>query len=105
MSERTRAFLEAEGGGALADVAMSGLEPTGLGSVACPVTILTGTASEPFYRPLADALAARIPGSSRVDLPGLRHTAPITDAPVLAAAVRAALAQAGIAPLSLEADA
>ena len=28
-----------------------------------PVTILTGGASEPFYAPIADALAARIPGA------------------------------------------
>ena len=89
--ERARAFLASEGGGALADAAMTGLDPDGLGSIACPVTILTGGASEPFYAPIADALAARIPGARRIDLPGLRHTAPITEPHAVAAAVRAAL--------------
>jgi len=70
---------------------MTGLDPDGLGSIACPVTILTGAASERFYAPIADALAARIPGARRVDLPGLRHTAPITEPAAIAAAVRSAL--------------
>jgi O-succinylbenzoic acid--CoA ligase len=104
MPERTRTFLEAEGAGALADVAMTGLDPARLAGIVAPVTILTGDASEPFYGPLADALAGRIPGARRVELAGLRHTAPITDPAALAAAVRAELAQAGIAPLPLEAD-
>ena len=91
MPERTRAFLEGEGGGAVADAAMAGLEPSGLEGIACPVTILTGSASEPFYAPLADALAARIPGARRAELAGLRHTAPITDPAPIAAAFRAAL--------------
>jgi pimeloyl-ACP methyl ester carboxylesterase len=91
MPERARGFLAAEGGGAVADAGMDGLDPDGLEGIACPVTILTGAASEPFYAPIADTLAARIPGARRVDLPGLRHTAPITDAAPVAAAVRAAL--------------
>jgi o-succinylbenzoate---CoA ligase len=91
MPERTRTFLEGEGGGAVADAAMAGLEPSGLEGIACPVTILTGSASEPFYAPLADALAARIPGARRAELAGLRHTAPITDPAPIAAAFRAAL--------------
>ncbi len=93
MPERARAFLAAEGGGAVADAGMAGLDPDGLGRIACPVTILTGAASESFYAPIADRLAARIPGASRVRLPGLRHTAPITDATLVADAVRAALAR------------
>ena len=91
LPERTRVFLEAEGGGAVADAGMQGLDPGGLARIACPVTILTGTASEPFYAPIADAAAARIPGARRVRLAGLRHTAPITDPGPVAAAVRAAL--------------
>jgi len=102
MPARTRAFLETEGGGALADASMSGLDPAGLGRIVCPVTILTGGASEPFYGSLADALADRIPGARRLELPGLRHTAPITDPGVLAAAIRAAIADAGIVPSPLE---
>jgi len=91
MPERTRSFLEGEGGGAVADAAMAGLDPEGLAGIACPVTILTGSASEPFYAPLADSLAARIPRARRIELAGLRHTAPITDPAPIAAALRAAL--------------
>ena len=93
MPERARAFLAAEGGGAVADAAMAGLDPDGLARIGCPVTILTGAASEPFYAPIADRLATRITGARRVELPGLRHTAPITDATRIAHAVRAALAR------------
>ena len=92
LSERSRTFLENEGGGAVADAEMLGLEPGGLSRISCPVTILTGTASEPFYAPIADALAARIPGARRRDLPGLRHTAPISEPSPIAAAFREALA-------------
>jgi len=88
---RARGFLASEGGGAVADAGMTGLEPDGLPAITCPVTILTGDASDPFYAPLADALAVRIPGARRVQLPGLRHTAPITDPDAVAAAVRAAV--------------
>jgi pimeloyl-ACP methyl ester carboxylesterase len=93
MPERARAFLAAEGGGAVADAAMAGLDPDGLARIRCPVTILTGAASEPFYAPIADRLATRITDARRVELPGLRHTAPITDATRIAHAVRAALAR------------
>jgi O-succinylbenzoic acid--CoA ligase len=91
---RTRTFLEGEGGGAVADAGMTGLEPAALAAIACPVTILTGSASEPFYAPIADALAARIPGATRVELAGLRHTAPITDPAPISAALRATLGAA-----------
>ena len=97
LPERARAFLAAEGGGAVADAAMAGLDPNGLARIGCPVTILTGAASEPFYAPIADRLATRITGARRVDLPGLRHTAPITDATRIAHAVRAALARPALA--------
>ena len=105
LPERARAFLEAEGGGAVADVGMSGLDPAGLARVACPVTILTGGASAPFYAPLARVLAAHIPGARSVELPGLRHTAPITEPAAIAAAVRDALADAGITTQPVEATA
>jgi O-succinylbenzoic acid--CoA ligase len=94
---RTLAFLAAEGGGVIADAGLADLEPGGLGSISCPVTIVTGAASEPFYAPIADALAARIPGARRVDLPGRRHTAPITEPDAIAGAVRAALGRPGTA--------
>ena len=101
MPGRARAFLAAEGGGAVADAAMAGLDPDGLARIGCPVTILTGAASEPFYAPIADRLAARITDARRVDLPGLRHTAPITDAALIASAVRAVLVRPA-APAPLE---
>jgi len=91
MPARARDFLASEGGGAVADAGMTGLEPDGLPAISCPVTILTGAASDPFYAPLADALAVRIPGARRMSLPGLRHTAPITEPDAVAAAIRAAL--------------
>ena len=47
--------------------------------IACSVVLATGSASDDFYAPIADSLAAAIPGSQRVVLAGLRHVAPITD--------------------------
>jgi len=60
------------------------------------VTILTGTASEPFYAPIARAVVERIPGARLVVFDGLRHTAPITDPEPVAAAILQAIAAAGI---------
>lgn len=91
LGDRARAFLTAEGDTAVGDSTLTGLDPAGLARVSVPVMLLTGDASEPFYGPLADALAALIPGARRTILPGLRHTSPITHAGPVAAAVRAAL--------------
>jgi pimeloyl-ACP methyl ester carboxylesterase len=55
------------------------------------VAIVTGGASEPFYAPLADTLAARIPGARRLELEGARHASPITDPAPLAAMIRSFL--------------
>jgi O-succinylbenzoic acid--CoA ligase len=74
---RSRAFLEGEGDGALADAGLTGLDPDGLARITAPTLILTGSASEPFYAPIADALAQRIPGARRATLDGLTHTSPI----------------------------
>jgi O-succinylbenzoic acid--CoA ligase len=74
-----RASLEAEGSGALADTSMGDLDLGGLSRIACPVVLATGGASDDFYAPIADALAAAISCSRRVVLPGLRHVAPVTD--------------------------
>jgi pimeloyl-ACP methyl ester carboxylesterase len=84
-------FLEQEGTGALADAALTGLEPAGLARIRRPVTLVTGDASQPFYAPLADELARRIPGATRVRLAGATHTTPITDPGAVAPAVLAAL--------------
>jgi O-succinylbenzoic acid--CoA ligase len=91
LPDRARAFLEAEGDGALADAGLTGLDPDGLARIACPVTILTGGASDPFYAPIADALAAGIPGARRATLDGLAHPSPITQPATVAAAARAGL--------------
>jgi len=93
---RSRAFLAHEGDGAAADASLAGIRPDDLPGIVAPVTILTGGASEPFYGPIADALAARIRASRRDALDGLGHTAPITHPAAVAAAIRAALASAGL---------
>ena len=70
LPDRARAYLAREGDGALADSGLTGLDPDGLARIAAPVTILTGGASEPFYAPIADELARRIPGARRRTLDG-----------------------------------
>ena len=101
LPDRARAFLTAQGDGAYADAALAGLDPGGLSRIVVPVTILTGTASEPFYAPIAGALVERVPGARLVALDGLRHTAPITDPEPVSGAVLDAIAAAGI-PTRLE---
>jgi len=91
LPDRARAFLAGEGVGAYADARLLGLDPDGLRHITAPVTILTGGASQAFYRPIADTLAARIPGTRRRDLPGMAHASPITDPGPIADAVRSAL--------------
>ena len=91
LSPRARTFLEREGDGAVVDASMAGLDPDGLVRIGAPVTVLTGGASELFYAPIADALAARIPGARRDTLEGLTHPSPITQPGIVAAAVRACL--------------
>ncbi len=82
---RQQAWIGRQGTGALADAAMTGLDPDGLGRIQAPVVIASGDASEPFYAPIADALAARIgPRATRIRMPDLRHPAPITDPVVIA---------------------
>ena len=87
LSDRSRTALAREGAGAVVDSALLGLDPVGLESIHSPVTIVTGDASEPVYRPIAASLVARIPGARHVRLPGARHTSPITDPHPFAAVV------------------
>jgi O-succinylbenzoic acid--CoA ligase len=96
LSDRTRAYLAAEGAGAYVDAGLRGLDPAGLGRIGVPVTILTGDASDTFYRPIAETLAGRIPGAQQVDLPGMTHASPINDPAPVAEAVVVALAAAGV---------
>ena len=93
LPERARAFLAGEGDGALTDSALVGLDPDGLAHIEAPTTILTGSASEPFYAPIADALAARIHAARRDTLDGLAHPAPITAAARFAGAIRQSIAE------------
>jgi pimeloyl-ACP methyl ester carboxylesterase len=95
LPDRARAFLAAQGDGAFADAALGGLDPAGLARIAAPVTVLTGTASEPFYAPIARAVVAHIPGARLVTFDGFRHPAPITDPEPVAAAILDAIALAG----------
>ena len=96
LPDRTRGFLAAEGAGAYVDAGLRGLDPAGLARIRVPVTILSGDASDPFYRPIAEALAERIPGARHVRLVGMTHASPITDPAPIAEAVSAALAVAGV---------
>lgn len=67
---------------------MGGLSPAGLERIHVPTVVLTGADSDPFYRPIADAIAGRIgPTARRIDLPDLQHMAPITDADAVAVVV------------------
>jgi O-succinylbenzoic acid--CoA ligase len=98
LGDRARTFLAGEGGGALVDSALVGLDPDGLSAIDAPVTLLTGDASEPFYGPIADTLAARLRGGRRVRLPGLGHAGPLTAPGRVAEALIRALRSAGASP-------
>lgn len=91
LSPRSRGVLGHEGTGALADAALAGLDPDGLARIAAPVLLITGGSSEPFYTPIADELARRIPSASRATLDGLAHTAPIVRPQPVVDAIRAFL--------------
>jgi pimeloyl-ACP methyl ester carboxylesterase len=91
LPDRSRSFLEAEGVSALADGMLEGLDPDGLSQITAPALLLTGGASDPFYAPVANELARRIPGALRATLDGLTHTAPIVRPNRVADAVRALL--------------
>jgi len=91
LGARSRAYLEREGDGALADGTLVGLRPDRLAAITAPVLVLTGGASEPFYVPIADAIARRIPGARRATLDGLAHPSPITAPRPVADAIRAFL--------------
>lgn len=98
LPDRARAFLASEGASAYVDAGLRGLDPDGLVRIQAPTTIISGDASEPFYEPIADALAERIPGARRLHLPGMAHASPITDPAPIAAAIRSSLAIAGLVP-------
>jgi o-succinylbenzoate---CoA ligase len=90
-SASTRAAILSEGDGVLADVGSIEAASVDLSAITCPVTLVTGDASEPFYAPIADAAAASMPNAVRVRLPGLSHNAPITQSAAIADLLRAVL--------------
>jgi pimeloyl-ACP methyl ester carboxylesterase len=83
-----RATLLAEGDGVLADVGSMSGTSVNLAAITCPVTLVTGDASEPFYAAIAEAGAAVMLRAVRVRLPDARHHAPITQPAALADLVR-----------------
>jgi pimeloyl-ACP methyl ester carboxylesterase len=83
-----RGAIEAAGDGALADAAMPDLDIDGLSAIRCPVVLVTGGLSDPFYATIVEALATRLPTAQVVHVPGLRHTGPITRPDAFAALVR-----------------
>lgn len=87
LSAGARARVRQAGRGALADAALLGFEPDGLGRVVCPVVISTGTASEPFYRVIADALLERIATARVTTIDGAGHGAPMSHPALVAAAI------------------
>lgn len=88
---RLRASLLAEGAGVLADVGPAAEALLDPARIAAPVTLVTGGASEPFYRLIVERLAPRLRHGRRVDLEGRRHVAPITEPAAFAAIVVATL--------------
>jgi len=90
-SAATRSAILDEGDGVLADVGSMDAAAVALSGVVCPVTLVIGDTSEPFYGQIADAVAASLPRAVRVRLPGQNHSAPITQPATIAESVRAAL--------------
>jgi pimeloyl-ACP methyl ester carboxylesterase len=97
LPKRSRDFLVAQGDGAFADAGLAGLDPHGLARIEAPVTVLTGTSSEPFYAPIARAVVAVIPNARLVELDGLNHLAPIAEPDAVGAAILDAIARSGAA--------
>src|SRR5262249_18590914 len=60
---------------------------TRLASIDVPVRLLVGTESPPYFRPVAEAIAAQVPNAAIVDLPGQSHTAMDTAPELFLAAV------------------
>jgi O-succinylbenzoic acid--CoA ligase len=83
-----RAALLAEGDGVLADVGSMTGARVDLAAITCPVTLVTGDASEPFYAVIADCAAEVLQAARREHLPEAGHPAPITQPAVLAELLR-----------------
>ena len=88
-----RSALLARGDSVLADLGFMDRAAFDASKIACPVTIVTGEASEPFYGAIAAALTRAIPRAGHRQMAGARHDAPITQPARFAEIVRIALAR------------
>jgi pimeloyl-ACP methyl ester carboxylesterase len=87
LTDAARERIGRAGAGAIADATLAGMEPAGLADIVAPVLIATGTASEPIYGEVADALRQRIAGATVAVVDGADHLAPLTRPDALAALV------------------
>ena len=87
LSPAARAGIHREGGAAIVEAPLLGLEADGLAGIVCPVRIATGTLSSPWYAPIAEALVERIRGATHDRIERADHGAPITDPAVIAASI------------------
>jgi len=74
-----RSALLSRGDGVLADLGFLERAAFDAGRIGCPVTLVTGGDSEPFYGAIAEALTKAIVGSRRVEMAAARHDTPITE--------------------------
>ncbi|MBF6606123.1 MAG: alpha/beta hydrolase [Chloroflexi bacterium] len=95
LSPAARQRIRLAGSAALADAALLGLEPDGLERIRCPVVVATGTASQPVYAAIAEALVERVPEAAREWIDGAAHGAPLTHSGIVAAAIEAFAARSG----------
>lgn len=73
----TRARIGAEGRAAVADAALLGLDPDGLGRIVAPVVLGLGSRSDGPYHAIAEALARRVPTLGVERFADLGHSGPV----------------------------
>jgi len=88
-----RSALLARGDSVIADLGFLDRAAFDMSGISCPVTIVTGAASEPFYAAIATALTRAIATARRLEMRDARHDAPITQPASFAETVRMALAR------------
>ncbi len=87
LSPAARARIGRAGQGAVADATLLGMNADGLTAIDAPVRIASGSASDPLYVDIAEALVGRIRAASHRRLEGLGHMAPISQPHVIAESV------------------
>lgn len=105
LSPVARQRIRLAGSAALADAALTGLDPAGLGEIRCPIVVATGTASQPVYAAIAEALVERVPDAVHEWIDGVGHGAPITHSAIVGQAIEAFAARigwTGLEPTRLE---